>query len=348
MAKARRPAPVLIGSEAVTALRVDLPDAPARQRRALLTFAVEERLATPIEALVVLPGPLAGAPKAEAMALVIDRATLAAAEATAPEGAAILPDFLAIPRPDAAADGPGWAVWRDGARCVVRVSDGTGFAVATEMLALVWRRGGQPPLTSLGAALPSGLPATDLSQTPPPPASADLAFSFSNRARGEAAQALRRRSVVAAGIVALGLILQLGLAAADAVALSRIAQAERRAAETALEQVLPGAVIPADPAPILARLAPSVARPERGDLLPLLSEVSETLNAADETASFRRMSWGKADGALIVQVQAPGLEDLQRVQRVLQAGGFGVTSGAANAGDGMAEVEMRIQREAAK
>ena len=139
----------------------------------------------------------AGAPKAEAMALVIDRATLAAAEATAPEGAAILPDFLAIPRPDAAADGPGWAVWRDGARCVVRVSDGTGFAVATEMLALVWRRGGQPPLTSLGAALPSGLPATDLSQTPPPPASADLAFSFSNRARGEAAQALRRRSVVA-------------------------------------------------------------------------------------------------------------------------------------------------------
>lgn len=298
----------------------------------------------PIETLVVLPGPLPGAPKSSALALVVDRAALATVEATAPPGAAILPDFLAIPRPDAAAGGPSWAVWRDGARCVVRVSDGTGFAVATEMLPLVWRRGGQPPMTSLGAALPSSLTATDLSQTPPPPDPADLAFSFLSRSRGEATQALRRRSLVAAGILALGLALQLGLAGVDAAALSRIAQIERRAAEAALEQVLPGVAIPADPTPILARLVSNVAQTERGDLLPLLSEVFEALIAADETVSFRRMSWGKADGELIVQVQALGLEDLQRVQRALQSGGFAVTSGAANAGDGMAEVEMRILR----
>lgn len=347
-AKMRRPIPVMIRSEVVTALCVDLPHATARQRRAMLTYAVEERLAAPIETLVVLPGPLQGAPKSSVLALAIDRAALAIAEATAPKGAAILPDFLAIPRPLAGASGPSWAVWRDGARCVVRVSDGTGFAVATEMLALVWRRAGQPPLTSFGAALPLGLPANDQSQTPPPPDHADLAFSFSNHARGDGAQDLRRRSLMAGGVLALGLALQLGLAGADAIALSQIVKDERRAAETALAQVLPDVVISDDLDPILTRLAPNVVRIERGDLLPLLSEVSETLIVADEATSFRRMSWSKADEELVVQVQASSLEDLQRVQRTLQAGGFAVTSGAANAGDGMAEVEMRISRGAAR
>lgn len=346
---AGRPVPMLLSSESVTALRVDLPEAPTRQRRALLTFAVEDRLAAPIDALVVRPGPLRGAARGEALALVAGREVLAALEAGLPPATPILPDFLAIPRPEPNETGhSAWSVWRDGARCVVRVSDGTGFAVATEMLPFLWRRAGQPRLFGLGAALPAGLPATDLSLQPPPPDPLDLAFSFSTRARGEAAQRLRRKLVAAGLILGAGLALQLGLVAADVHALDRIAQAERQAAVAALAPVLPGIAVTADPAPILARLAPAADVPERGDLLPMLSDISQAILKAGETASFRRLSWGAAEGTMSLQVQASGLEDLQAVQRALQATGFDVTSGAANAGDGVAEVEMRVSRGAAR
>jgi len=46
-------------------------------------------------------------------------------------------------------------------------------------------------------------------------------------------------------------------------------------------------------------------------------------------------------------VQAPALDDLQAVEQALRAGGLAIVSGAASAGDGGAEVEMRVSREAA-
>ena len=118
------------------------------------------------------------APPGAQLALVVSQAALAAAASAAPRNAPILPDFLALRRPEAPSGSAVWAVWREGARTVVRRSDGTGFAVATDALPALWARAGRPALLSLGAALPSGLPATDLSAAPPDPDPLDLAFSF--------------------------------------------------------------------------------------------------------------------------------------------------------------------------
>lgn len=341
--RARRSAPQVIPSELVTALVVELPKASARQRAALLTFAVEERIGAPIEGVVVAPARLSdpAAPFGAQLAFVISRAALAAAASAAPRDAAILPDFLGLRRPEAPPGAVTWAVWRNGERAVVRRSDGTGFAVATDALPQLWARAGRPALLSLGAALPSGLPATDLSQSPPGPDPLDLAFSF--RAVGR--EANPARPLVAAAIVAgLALALHLGLAAVDAVALGRIAAAERATAEAALAPIMPGVEIGGDPAPILARLAPAPQETRQSDFLPLLSEASAAIFDTGRPVTFRRLGWGAQDGTLALLVQGVTLEDLQAVEQVLRDDGFAVTTGAANAGDGGAEVEMRVAR----
>lgn len=340
---ARRSAPHVIPSELVTALVVELPKSSARQRAALLTFAVEERIGAPIESVVVTPARLTdpSAPPGAQLALVMSQAALAAAASAAPRNAAILPDFLALRRPEAPSGSAVWAVWREGARTVVRRSDGTGFAVATDALPALWARAGRPALLSLGAALPLGLTATDLSAAPPDPDPLDLAFSF--RAAGSEARATWPLGV-AAITAGVAIALHLGLAAVDALALGRIAAAERATAEAALALVLPGVELGPDPGPILAHLAPAVPAARQSDFLPLLAEVSAAITESGRSITFRRLSWAAEDGTLALLVQGTALDDLQTVEQALRDGGFGVTAGAANAGDGGAEVEMRVAR----
>lgn len=344
-AKARRgvAAPQILPSELVTSLVVTLPRTSARQRAALLAFAVEERVGVPIDTVVVAPAQLGDpAPPGAVLALVIARSALASVAAARP-ATQTLPDFLALRRPEASASAPVWAVWREGERAVVRCSDGTGFAVATDALPALWVRGGRPALVSLGAALPSSLPATDLSHSPPAPDPLDLAFSFRDQAG--AAGDLWRPFVAAASIAAVTMALHLGLAAVDAVALGRIARSERAVAEAALAPVLPGVTLDAGSEPILARLAPVAVAPDRrSDFLSLLAEVSVLVGDTDQPLEFRRLSWGAEDGILSLLVQGADLDDLQVLEQALRASGLHVRSGAASAGDGGAEVEMRVSR----
>lgn len=354
MATGRRgagPAPIVLPSELVTALIVDLPRTSARGRAALLAFAVEERVGVPIEGVVVAPAPLGdpAAPPTAHLALVVSREALAAAEAGAPgaRGAAILPDFLGLPRPEARDGAPVWSVWREGARAVVRRSDGTGFAAATDALGLLWARAGRPTLLSLGPALPAGLPAADLSEAPPDPDPRDLAFSFRSAGRTEAAAAARRPLAAAAVIALAALALHLALAAVDAAALGRIVATERAAAESALGPVLPGVALGPDPAAILSRLAPTAPEERRSGFLPLLAEASAAMAATGRPVTLRGLAWGAEDGVLSLRAEAAELDDLQAVERALREAGLSVASGAASAGEGGAEVEMRVAREAA-
>ena len=343
---ASRIAPYVIPSEFVTALVVTLPKTSARQRAALLTFAVEDHIAAPIDSVVVEPARL-GSPATSSnthLALVVSRGVLATAVAAAPSGAPILPDFLALRRPEAPPDAPVWAVWREGARVVVRRSDGTGFAAATDALPVLWLRAGRPTLISLGAALPSNLPATDLSHAPPEPDPLDLSFSF--RRNGSEAGLAARPLVAAGAILLMTLVVHLGLAGADALALGRISAAERAAAEVALASILPDVKLDDDPAAILARLAPATPAERRSDFLPLLAQASAAIAETGRPVTFRRLSWGAEDGALSLLVQGTALPDLQVVEQALRDLGLDVTVGASNAGDGGAEVEMRLSRSA--
>ena len=333
--------PVLIPSELICACIVDLPATGGRQRATLLTYAVEEKIAQPIETVAVVQCGLRDALPGRALALVVARTTLAGLISAAPDAAA-MPDMLLIRRPDVAPSGVTWAVWREAARAVVRVSDGTGFAISVDMLPHIWERAGRPVLISLGAALPATLPATDQSSAPPDPDPVDLTFRFPTLQSQAQRTAVLRPLIIAGLIFVVGFAVLLGLAVADTVALRRIAVVEQQRAQTALAPILPGIVIGPDIEPILSRLSPAAPQPEAGAFLPLLSAAAEALAAAGPEVSFRRLSWGAQDNRLILNLQANRLDDLQTIEQYLSARGFDVTSGAANAGDGGAEADLTI------
>ena len=336
MRDSRQPRPFVLAAEQVGSVVVTLPRASARQRASMIAFAAEERIAAPIDTVLVTPGPQTAVSGGPQLAFVVDRRILNDCPADAVR---ILPEYLLVARPD---DGS-WAVWSDGARCVVRAGDGSGFAVATDMLPVLWARAGKPPVISLGQALPAGLLDTDLSDNPPTPDPAELAYGLPRARPGDSIRTWRP-VIVASLVLALGLLAHLGVLAADVVALGRIAAQERATAQAAIAGPLPGLVLTSDVTPVLDRLTPAAPSNARGTLLPLVSDLALALAETDATATFRRMAWSAVDNELVLLVQATGLEALQTIEQGLTSRGFTVRSGAASAGDGGAEAEMRISR----
>jgi len=336
--------PILIAAERVTSHIVSLPKTGARQRSALLTYAVEDRVAAPIDSVQVVQGPARSAPAGEVLALVVANDVYASFEA---RGVAVLPDVFLIPRPEPGPTGPAWAVWRDGDRALVRLSDGTGFAVSVGLLAVLWDRAGGPVLTSLGDPLPDELPARDLSAAPPPPEAFEMAFSLVRP--WQERRNMRGIAAFVGSALTAALIVHVGLAFADLYALERIAERERLRAQAAIATTLPDVTLDrANSDAILSRLAPVAVAQSGGAFLPLLSDVTLAMAGLATPVRFRRLAWGAQDGSLVTLVEGRGLEDLQQLQRLLEDRGFTVRSGAANANDGAAEVEMRISRGAAR
>ncbi|MBU2359557.1 MAG: hypothetical protein KKB02_11610 [Alphaproteobacteria bacterium] len=327
------PRPFLLAAEQVGSTLIVLPRSSARQRAAMLTFAAEDRIAASVDRTRVAPGPVVASAGAPQLAFIVDRGVLDACPVAADR---ILPEYLLIARP-----AEGWAVWRDADRCVVRAADGTGFAASAAMLPLLWTRAGQPAVASLGDPLPTGVASVPAIPAPPDPV--ELAYGLPRVRPGDAARTWRPVMVVA-GVLALGLMAHLAVLAADVAALSRIADRAKVTAQAAMAGPLPGIAVTSDVGPILARLGPTVAAPQGSALLPLLSDVSLALSDAGAAASFRRLAWGAAENELVVLVQAADLDGLQAVERGLTERGFAVRPGAASAGDGGAEAEMRISR----
>ncbi len=332
--------PVLIPAELIAAHVVTLPKVGARQRSALLTYAVEDRVAAPIDSVQVVQGPLRADTAGQVLALVLTRDIFAVFEA---QSAPVLPDFFLIPRPVPPSDGAAWAVWRDGNRVLVRQSDGTGFAASADMLAMLWARAGKPLLFSLGEALPNDLTAQDLSENPPPPDPADMAFSLARIRRDS--ESRRSIALFVGSAVIAALVIHMALALFDLSALQRLAQHERARAQAAIAGPLPGIALEGgDVDAILSRLAPVAATQSQGAFLPLLSDVTAAMVGLPTPISFRRLAWGAQENSLSVLIEGSGLDDLQQLQQLLEQQGFTVRSGAANASGGAAEVDMRISR----
>ncbi|MBC7735709.1 MAG: hypothetical protein H7245_00420, partial [Candidatus Saccharibacteria bacterium] len=134
-------------TEQALILSAALPPLPAAQRRAAVGFAVEDRIAQPLERVVVALGPVIAGAHVIVVAARRDIAAWRAAHGG--PTVRLLPDVLALPVP-----AQGWAVWVGGARALVRLADGTGFAVPVRDLPLLWRHGGCPEIALCGGDLP--------------------------------------------------------------------------------------------------------------------------------------------------------------------------------------------------
>jgi general secretion pathway protein L len=335
------PATVLVPTEAVRLIAVDLPLANRAKRLAALPFAVEDMIAEPIDSVHLAIGAeiapkryLVGVVRHDRMAEWIVRI-----EDAGLDHAALVPDALALPRP---AEGE-WAVDLGAARAVVRSGDGTGFAIPAPMLRTAWDASGRPPAIAYGAALPGDMAATTDDITIDPlgrrllsPA-LDLRQGLYARRRRAAPGVARRLAM----IVGFGVLAHTGIAAADTLLLQRIADRRVEETRTLVAAMVPGANLGSDDlAGDVAEMLPSPGAAKRGDdpFLPAATRISSALAPLTGQVPVKAMTFSggvltiaidSTDPALATRINA-ALRDAG-VQATVAAGadGIRITAGAA-------------------
>ncbi|NUB42762.1 hypothetical protein GEU84_000050 [Fertoebacter nigrum] len=321
------PGVVWLPGEDVLLLAVELPAMPAAQRRAAIGFAVEDRIAQPLDEVDVILGPALGPSTWLAAVVARNRRPQAG-------GARLLPDTLALPVPAA-----GWAVWA-GARVLVRPADGSGFACRPTDLALFWAAAGAPPITLYAGDLPPGMAVTARAALPAAIAPALAGFDLAQHRHG-AGQGLPRGLGALAAVLTLAVAGHLALMAADVLALSRLSasrEAELRVALTAAGQP-PGADLDTSLARALAARQPA----GQGGFLPLMAQVFAAMAPEAGHVTLRDLRYDAAEGSAQATLDAPDLATLQGLETALAAAGLAVTAGAATTGDGGAEVQMTLR-----
>lgn len=324
----------VLPAEHVTLMCADLP-VRGRRRLQILPFALEDRVPVPVEGLHFALHPGHGAP---ALVAVVDRGVMSSAEG----GRRLIPETMGLPAPESPQGQTVWAVWAEGERAVVRVSDGTGFAARIEQVEPLWHAAGSPELTIYGPAAPPGLAeAGQAVSALPDPDPGDLIFDLRQGEYASARDRWPRAARRSAAVVAAGLLAHLAIAGADAFALSRIAAEERDHAERLLEARLPGATPTLDLPAVMQRLVPQTG-PEGSDFLPLIARSAAVFVAGVPGIELRRLSWDATSGEMLLTVTASSLENIQTVERLLTDEGLSAESGVATVADGMARADLRI------
>jgi len=324
------PATILVPSEQVRLLAVDLPLASKARRLDALPFAVEELIAEPPESVHLALGAevaprryLVGVVRHEAMAAWIE-----VAEEAGLGHAAMVPDALALPRP---AEGE-WAVDLAGDRATVRAGDGTGFACPAAMLLPAWEAAGRPRVLSHGAPLPAAVQAVEaaagaeaLSERLLDPA-VDLRQGAYARRRSALPSPWRRLG----WIVAIGAAAHVVIATADTLMLGAIA--DRRAEETraAFAAAAPGATLGEDMAASITDLLPAPGSSAPDLFLPLLNRLSGALGPLSGALTVRGMNFQAGTLTLDLDGTGPGLPG--RIEAALR--GAGVSGSVTRSADG--------------
>ncbi|WP_404337521.1 type II secretion system protein GspL [Sphingomonas sp. MMS12-HWE2-04] len=311
------PATVLVPSEQVRILAVDLPLASRAKRIEALPFAVEDQLAEPPESLHLALGAEI-APKRYLVAAVrheVMAAWVMIAEEAGLAHAAMVPDALALPRPD---EGQ-WAVDLAEDRAAVRAGDGTGFACPPALLLPAWQAAGRPPATAYGGPLPVEMAAGAAELDGATLADRLLAPALDLR---QGAYARRRAAIPNfwrrfGWIVAIGAAAHIVIAAADTLALRAIAdrRAEDLRAVTAI--AAPGANLSNDLAGSVADLLPTGGGAAPDLFLPLLNRVSGALAPLAGSIAVRTMRFEASALTLDLDGTDPGLA--ARVDAALKA-----------------------------
>lgn len=320
---AEGPATILVPTERVRLLAVDLPLPNRARRLAALPFAIEDQVAEPVETLHLALGArtnpadaphryLVGAVRAETMA-----EWVALAEANGLGAAPMVPDALLLPRPF-----EGWAVEVRAGRALVLTADGTGFAMPSALLASAWEAAGRPRIHTLGEPLDGDLAAAaDTPDLRDDAARADIAAATLDLRQGVFAARGHRG---ASGWRRLGWILGIGAAAhiliagGDALMLRVIA--DRRAAETRalLAAAAPSADLNGDLKATATDLLPTGSGRAPDRFVPLLARLSTALSPLAGSIAVRTVRY---EGDVLTMDCDPGAPDLAaRIAEALRAG----------------------------
>ncbi|UZK67468.1 type II secretion system protein GspL [Sphingomonas sp. M1-B02] len=326
------PVTMLVPTEQVRLLAVDLPLANRAKRLEALPFAVEDLIAEPVEsvhlALGAEIGPrryLVGVVGHELMAGWVERA-----EEAGLGQAAIVPDALALPRP---ATGQ-WAVDVAADRAVVRSE--AGFALPAAMLRPAWEAAGKPFITSFGEALPEGVEPGEMGRTG---AFSGLAVPALDLRQGlysrQAGGANLWRKL--AWILVLGAAAHVVIATADTLMLQSIA--DRREADTRALVALaaPGTNLSGDLADSVITLLPTGSGAVPDAFLPLLGRVSSALTPLGGAIVVR--SVGFEANMLTMEMDGTDPALAGRIDAALRAGG--VAGSATRAADGSIRLTAR-------
>lgn len=331
------PAVVLIRSEHVLMLAVDLPPIGSTVRRlAALPFAVEDRIADPLDEVHVALGGelapnrwLAGVVRHDLM-----RQWLLRLAEAGLEHASLVPDALALPVPGAGS----WSVDLAGERAMVRAPDGTGFAMPLALLVPAWQAAGSPETIAYGDPLPPQMQGPQAGLEIQPLASRLLAPALDLR-QGRYAAPRRKADPLwkrMALVAAIGALAHGAIAAADTLALTRIADqrdAEVRAYATTAQ---PSLVIGSELGATLADMTPDAASGAPSQFLTLLTRTGGALASVQPAAGWRSVAYDRSAGALTIVVESGDIAGLLQVAQALAKAGLTVEPGAASTDQGRA------------
>ncbi len=327
-------------SEDVLLLAVDLPAMAAGQRRAAVAFAVEDRIAEPLEDVHVILGPQVEAGRgpwivAVASHVAMERAGVAAGRRR------LVPDCLALPVPEADA----WSVRVEegaegAARALVRLPDGTGLALPTDVLAGTWHAAGSPSIDLYGGPLPHGMIARREAGQPPALEPGLARFDLRAGRHARRAAGMRRKIAALAVLVGVVIVLRLALLGADTVALGRIADARDAELSAALGPAGQGA----DLDTAIARAFAAGGSPSADGFLPILRATLAAISTEAGVVTVLDLSYSAADGRLALTFEAPDLATLQGLEAAFAQAGLGVDAGAASTADGAASARMTLSR----
>ncbi|MDP8912133.1 MAG: type II secretion system protein GspL [Pseudomonadota bacterium] len=336
-------ATVLVPSEQVLILAVDLPLDSRRQRLSALPFAIEDQIADPIGDVHVALGMelsprrhLAGVVRHEVMshwAKIVTEAGLT--------HCSVVPDALSLPVPEEGA----WSTQAAGDRVLVRTWEGTGFATSRTQMPIVWAAAGNPVCIAYGEPLPPQVTSVPGSIELEPLTTRLLVPALDLR---QGPYAKPRRSVpisarTAMAVLGAAALAHAAIAALETFVLREMADNRRAEAQALAQQYLPGVAVDADFAAEVTELLSGGAGPPRSTFFPLLVRASAALGQGAPGTTLRGLSYDSKAGELSLLIEQPDMNGLQRSEAALLAAGLRPVTGTPQVENDVAAARISVR-----
>ncbi|MGB3794920.1 MAG: type II secretion system protein GspL [Alteraurantiacibacter sp.] len=332
------PSTVLVRSEDVLILTVELPPiSSVAKRRAALPFAIEDRIAEPLEEVHVALGAEIG-PNLHLAAIVRHDLMLrwvAMLNTAGLERASLVPDCIGLPVPGAGS----WSVDLAGERAIVRTEDRTGFAIPFALLEPTWKSAGTPACISYGDSLPPDLHAPEATIEKGPLAErlvepdVDLRQGPYAPPRKAIAPLWKRIATVAV----LGALAHATIAVADTIVLGGIADDREEQVRALALTAAPSLALGPDLSTLVADLpVTSQLSGTSSAFLTLMTVTGTAFGQANAPAIWRSVRFDDAGQVLMLEIETDDPAGLEQVAAALAEAGMDVRPGAVSMDGGRA------------